>query len=97
MVSGTDGKKIKVRISEPLESAEEFRARREQYANAVLPLLVNNIDTAISELYVDDLGYDRQEQNPRQEQIDRLNTLAERYAKISIDNKNNEKDPDWQT
>ena len=97
MVGGTDGKKVKVRISEPLESAEEFRARREQYANAVLPLLINNIDTAISELYVDDLGYDKQEQNPRQEQINQLNALAERYAKISIDNKNNEKDPDWQT
>ena len=97
MVSGTDGKKIKVRISESLESPEEFRARREQYANVVLPLLVGNIDTAISELYVDDLGYDRQEQNPRQDQIDQLNALAERYAKISIDNRNNEKDPDWQT
>ena len=95
-LSGTDGKKVKVKICEPLESMEEYQLRRERYANAVLPLLISNINTAISELYVKDLGYHRQTQYPRQEQIDQLNAMAEEYAKKSIDNKNNEKDPDWE-
>lgn len=97
ILSGTEGKTIKVKISEPLESMEEYQDRREKYANAVFPLLIANIDTAISELYIDDLPYDIKEQNPRQEQIDELKALAEKYAKISIDNKNNEKNPDWKT
>ena len=97
MVSGMDGKKVKVKIRAPLESADEYRTRRNEYANAVLPRLIENINTAISEIYVEDLDYDRQTPYPRPEQIEKLNALAEEYAKKSIDNKNNEKDPNWET
>ncbi len=97
MVSGMDGKKVKVKIRVPLESTDEYRTRRNKYADAVFPLLIENINTAISEIYVDDLGYDRHTQCPRPEQIEKLNALAEEYAKKSIDNKNNERDPNWET
>lgn len=97
MVSGMDGKKVKVKIRVPLESADEYRTRRNKYADAVFPLLIENINTAISEIYVDDLGYDRHTQCPQPEQIEKLNALAEEYAKKSIDNKNNEKNPNWET
>lgn len=57
--------------------------RREQYANKIYPLLLSNIDRAISEIYVKDLGYRRQTKHPKQEQIDSLLQLSEKYSKLS--------------
>lgn len=56
---------------------------------------MSNIDEAISDIYVKDLGYHRQTRYPRQEQIDALNALATEFAEKSINNKNNEKSPNW--
>lgn len=65
--------------------------RREQYANKIYPLLLSNIDRAISEIYVKDLGYRRQTKHPKQEQIDSLLQLSEKYSKLSLNNRNQKK------
>ncbi len=94
-IKGTNGKKITVKISKPAETTDEYIKRKTEYANTLLPLLMSNIDEAISDIYVKDLGYHRQTRYPRQEQIDALNALATEFAEKSINNKNNEKSPNW--
>ena len=95
-VSGTDGKTVNVKIHVPIETKDEYLKRRNEYANRLLPLLLKNVDTAISEIYTADLGYYKQTKHPKQEQIDTLNNLALEYSKKSINNKNNETSPDWE-
>lgn len=70
--------------------------RREQYANKIYPLLLSNIDRAISEIYVKDLGYRRQTKHPKQEQIDSLLQLSEKYSKLSLNNRNQKENPNWE-
>jgi len=95
-ISGTDGKTIKVRIQEPIETAEEYQKRKFTYADRLFPLLVKNVNTAISEIYTGDLGYFKQTKYPRQEQVNALSIIAAEYSEKSINNKNNEKAPNWQ-
>ena len=94
-VSGTDGKTVKVKIQEPIESEEDFLKRRRKYADRLFPLLIKNINAAISEIYTGDLDYFKQTKYPRQEQIDALYSIAAEYSEKSINNKNNEKAPNW--
>lgn len=96
IISGTDGKKIKTRISKNVESEAEYFARSTEYANKMYPLLLQNIEDAISEIYLKDLGYHRNTKYPQQEKIDELRALAEEYAEKSLNNKNNEKKPNWE-
>ena len=96
-ISETDGKKVKVKICKATESKEEFEKRTTDYANRIYPLLIKNISNAIDDLYVKDLGYHKQTRYPKQEQIDALMAMAEEYAKKSINNKNNEVSPDWES
>ena len=96
IVSGTDGKKIKTRIHTPIETEEENRTRSEAYADKMLPLLKKNIDDAISELYLKDLGYHRNTKKPKPEKIAELLAMAQIYADKSLNNKNNEKSPKWE-
>ena len=96
IISGTDGKKIKTKISKAIESEAEHLARSTEYANKMYPLLLQNIEEAISEIYLKDLGYHRNTKYPKQEKIDELRTLAEEYAEKSLNNKNNEKKPNWE-
>ena len=96
IVSGTDGKKIKTRIHTPIETEEEHRTRSEAYADKMLPLLKKNIDDAISELYLKDLGYHRNTKKPKPEKIAELLAMAQIYADKSLNNKNNEKSPKWE-
>lgn len=95
-LSETPGKAVKVKVTKPTESKEEFEQRTEEYANKVYPLLLKNISSAIDDLYVKDLGYHRQTRYPKQEQIDRLLEMAAEYAQKSINNKNNEVSPNWE-
>lgn len=94
-VGGTDGKTVKVKIQTPAETEEDYLARRRAYADRLFPLLIKNVNTAISEIYTGDLGYSKQTKYPRQEQIDALNAIAAEYSEKSINNKNNEKAPNW--
>ena len=94
-VSGTDGKTIKAKISAPEETEEEYEKRIDRYADKIVPLLEKSIRIAIEEIYTKDLGYYKQTRYPKQEYIDGLVELAAEQDALSINNKNNEKNPDW--
>ena len=89
-------KTVKVKITKPIESKEEYDKRISEYADKIYPLLLKNIAAAIDDLYVKDLGYHRQTRYPKQEQVDQLLKIAAEYAEKSINNKNNEVSPDWE-
>lgn len=96
IVGGTDGKTV---ISEEInytESEEEHLLRAHEYADEIYPLLVKNINLAISDIYVKDLGYDRRIKKPTYTMVDKLNSISEQYAALSLNNKNNEKSPVWE-
>ena len=95
IVSGTDGGKIKTRITTPAESQEEYKQRILLYSERIIQLLEQSLRTAISEIYTLDLGYKKQTRYPKKETVDRLQEIAVEYAKLSINNKNNEKSPNW--
>lgn len=96
-LSETDGKKVKVKVTKPSETKVDFEKRTEQYADIIYPLLLKNIAEAIGDIYVKDLGYHRQTKYPRQEQIDRLLAISAEYSQKSLNNKNNETSPDWES
>lgn len=96
-LSETDGKNVKVKVTKPSETKVDFEKRTEQYADIIYPLLLKNIAEAIDDIYVKDLGYHRQTKYPRQEQIDRLLALSAEYSQKSLNNKNNETSPDWES
>lgn len=96
-LSGIEGKTIKVKVTKTAETKEEFEGRTTEYADCIYPLLLRNIKSAIDDLYVKDLGYHRQTKYPKREQVDQLLALAAEYAEKSINNKNNEVSPDWET
>ncbi len=96
IIGGTDGKKVKTKINREIETEEEFLSRSSEYADRMYPLLLKNIEDAISEIYLKDLGYHRNTKYPSQEKIDELLAMASKYAEMSINNKNNEKSPKWE-
>ncbi len=95
-VSGTDGRKIKTKISRAVETKEEHITRATQYADTLYPLLQQSIEGAIAELYLKDLGYHRNTKHPKQEKIDSLVAMAAEYSELSINNRNNETSPKWE-
>lgn len=95
IVSGTDGGKVKTQISTFQETQKEFQKRAENYANQVFPLLLKNIHSAIADIYVGDLNYKKQTRFPKQEKVEELRRIAAEFAEKSINNKNNEKSPNW--
>lgn len=95
-LSETDGKNVKVKVTKPSETKEEFENRTAEYADIIYPLLLDNISAAIDDIYVKDLGYHRQTKYPKQELIDNLLALSAEYSQKSINNKNNETSPDWE-
>lgn len=94
-VSDTAGGRVKVKSTKYIETEEEYQQRANAYADEMYPLLCHSIDNAISDIYVADLNYARQTRYPKQDTVDALLKLAEEYAKLSINNKNNETSPDW--
>lgn len=96
IISKTDGRRVKTKISRTIETEAEHLARATEYANKMYPLLLQNIEDAISEIYLKDLGYHRNTKYPKQEKIEQLLAMAEEYAEKSINNKNNEKSPNWE-
>lgn len=95
IVSGTAGGKIKTHVSTYQETPEDFRKRTTEYADLIFPLLAKNLHAAIADIYVGDLNYKKQTKFPKKETVDELQRLATEYAEKSINNKNNEKSPDW--
>lgn len=96
-LSETGGKNVRVKVTKPSETKEDFEKRTAQYADIICPLLLKNIAEAIDDIYVKDLGYHRQTKYPKQEQIDSLLALSAEYSKKSLNNKNNETSPDWES
>ena len=96
IISETDGKRVKTKICRAIETEAEHFARVTEYANKMYPLLLQSIEDAISEIYLKDLGYHRNTKYPKQEKIEQLIAMAEEYAEKSINNKNNEKSPNWE-
>lgn len=96
-LSETDGKSVKVKVAKPSETKEEFEERTSQYADIIYPLLLENIAVAIDDIYVKDLGYYKQTKYPKKEQIDSLLALSVEYSKKSLNNKNNEMSPEWES
>lgn len=96
IVSNTDGAKIKTKICTPTETDEMYVERATAYANRIYPLLLQNIEDAISEIYLKDLAYHRNTKYPKAEKINELLQLAAEYSEKSINNKNNEKNPKWE-
>ena len=95
VVAGTEGRTIKAKVSRPEESEREYERRSAEYADRIMPLLEKNIKEAIDDIYIRDLGYYRQTKKPKQEYIDELLIIAAEQDALSINNKNNEKNPDW--
>ena len=94
-VSGTEGRTVKAKITKPIEDEKEYQKRINDYASRIMPLLKKNIEEAIDEIYTKDLGYYRQTKRPKQEYIDELIKISLEQEALSINNKNNEKNPDW--
>ena len=96
MLSGAEGKTVLAEDVKYAETEKDFLERTHEYAERVYPLLVKNIDSAILDIYVKDLGYYRQTRYPTQAMVDRLNAISTEYAALSINNRNNEKSPIWE-
>lgn len=96
IISETDGKRVKTKICRAIETEAEHFTRATEYANKMYPLLLQSIEDAISEIYLKDLDYHRNTKYPKQEKIEQLIAMAEEYAEKSINNKNNEKSPNWE-
>ncbi len=94
-VSGTDGRTVKAKVSHSEECEMEFEKRSNAYADTIMPLIEKNIKDAIDDIYTKDLKYYRQTKYPKQEYIDSLISIAQEQDALSINNKNNEKNPDW--
>lgn len=90
-MAGTDGGKIKAKIVKKLETDEEYAIRIQNYSNKIMPLLIQNIDAAIGDIYTRDLGYHRNTKYPKAEYIEELINQAIELEALSINNKNNEK------
>ena len=96
IIAGTDGRCVKTKISKAVESDREHISRATKYADQMYPLLLKNIEEAISEIYLKDLKYHRNTKYPTQEKIDELLLMAAEYAEKSINNRNNERTPVWE-
>lgn len=96
ILSKSDGKTVNVKISHPVESEVEYVKRITEYSNIIFPLLVKNINNAISDIYVKDLNYHKQTKHPAPETIERLLNLSSELSKLSINNKSERNNLDWE-
>ncbi len=96
ILSRTNGSTVKASIRRFLEAEAEYTCRIEKYSEELLPHLIHSIDLSINDIYVKDLGYHRQTKYPKQETIDSLQDLALRMNEKSINNRLQEKNPNWE-
>lgn len=85
-VSGTNGKTVGVSTRRYLETEEEHRLRIQKYSSETMAVLIGNLSSAISELYLKDLDYSLGEP-VTEEKIVQLRALAEQLRALAIDNK----------
>ncbi len=86
-VSGTNGKTVSVKIEKYVETEEEYKLRVADYSSKAIATLLSNIDVAIKDVYVKDLGYHRGTKYPTQEKVDELLNLSNELRDLAIDNK----------
>ncbi len=86
-VSGTSGKAVIAKHCRYLETEARYKDRVADYSRKIMDTLQRNLEQAIDDLYVRDLGDHRDIRNPTQEKVDELRQLAENLRKLAIDNK----------
>lgn len=96
-VSHTNGKTVTSRRVRYLETEEEQKIRVDSYSQKTMEVLLRNLKEAIKDIYVGDLGYDRETENPSEELIKRLKRLYEELREKAIDNKKIAKVTDWES
>ena len=86
IVSGTNGKTVGATTRRYLETEDEYNERLSLFCKKTIHTLLHNLETAISELYLEDLGY-QQGQEITREKVTQLWELAEHLREKAIDNK----------
>lgn len=94
-MDGVSEKKVKVMATKLLETKEEYEKRTSDYAERMYLLLLKNINEAIDDLYVKDLGYSHRIRNLNQEKIDELLKTADEYSRKAINNKRKGNASNW--
>lgn len=87
IVSGTNGKTVGAKVERFLETEEEYQQRIQEYSSKTISILMNNIEMAIKDLYVRDLGYHRGTKYPKSEKVEELIALSNQLRDLAIDNK----------
>ena len=87
IVSGTNGKTVGAKIERFLETEEEYVKRIHEYSSKTISILMNNVESAIKDLYVRDLHYHRGTKYPKPEKVDELIALSNQLRNLAIDNK----------
>lgn len=96
IISGTNGKKVKTKKETYLETEKEYLLRITTASEDIIQNLLSNLQNAISELYVKDLGYHRNTKYPKKKYIAELKQLAERLRKEAINNEKNTNIKDYE-
>lgn len=86
-VSGTNGKTVSAKIERFMETDEEYKQRVCKYSEKTLSILMNNLETAIKDLYVKDFNYHRGTKYPSQDKVEELITISNELRDLAINNK----------
>lgn len=86
MVSGTNGKTVGASVKHFLETEDEYEVRLFEYCEKTVTTLLRNLESAIADLYLADLGY-LPSDAPTKEKVDELWRLAEQLRELAINNK----------
>ena len=96
IVKRTEGRTVKVKIDKAAESEKEHNERARSFADRIYPLLLNNLDKAIDDIYIKDLNCEQEIEHPDAEFIAELTALAEDLSRKALNNKNGRHNPDWE-
>lgn len=86
-VSGTNGKTVIAKVEKFLETDEEYKQRIDEYSSKTISILMNNLETAIKDLYVKDLNYHRGTKYPSYDKVEELITISNELRELAINNK----------
>ncbi|MDL2233773.1 DUF4338 domain-containing protein, partial [Ruminococcaceae bacterium OttesenSCG-928-L11] len=95
LVSGTNGV-IKSKKTTFLETEAAYKERIRLYSEKTLKLLIKNLHDAIGDIYVRDLGYNRNTKYPSPEKIRELKELSEALREKAINNKKTGNVSNWE-